>query len=92
MKTYPTSKDIEGVEVRREIIIGIQEVLKNNIIKDLSLQSFDLDLTTDKQWFPLKNLVKLFSYIEAKNGTTVLQKIGTKVDQNTKWSTMRQNS
>lgn len=87
MKTYPTRKDIKGVEVRREVIIGIQEVLKNNIIqyKDLSVQSFDLDLTTDKQWFPLKNLVRLFSYIEEKNGAIILQKIGAEVAKNAKW-------
>jgi hypothetical protein len=87
MQIFPTKKDIEGVEVRREVIVGIQEVLKNSIIqyRNLSLQSFDLDLANDKQWFPLKNLLKFFSYVEENSGAIVLQKIGAEVAKNAKW-------
>ena len=81
MKQFPVKQDIEGVEVRREVIMGIQAVLDSNIIKHkgISTKDFDLDLEEDKSWYPLKNLIDLFDHLATHGGPSVLQRVGEEV-------------
>lgn len=90
----PLKKSIEGVEVRKEVIVGIQEVLNQKSIqlKNLSLKSFGLDLEENKAWYPLENLLKLFTYIEKNCSPSILQRIGAEVAKKAKWPDTTQNA
>jgi hypothetical protein len=87
MSYQPVKKNIEGVEVRGEVIIGIKEVLENSTYrsKGISLKPFNLDTAKPNQWYPLKNLVDFFTYIEESNNSVILQKIGAEVANKALW-------
>lgn len=87
MKVLPLKKNIEEVEVRGEVIIGIKEVLNSTLgkTKGISLKSFNLDTAKPNEWYPLKNLIDFFTSIEKSNGSMILQKIGIEVANSAVW-------
>lgn len=87
MSYQPAKKNIEEVEVRGEVIVGIKEVLENSEYrsKGLSLKPFNLDTAKPNRWYPLKNLVDFFTYLEDSNNSVILQKIGAEVANKALW-------
>lgn len=80
--TYPQKKDLAGVEVRKEVLIGIQAIADQMKINQFQLSKDNLE----KEWSPLQDLIDYFNLIEGLiNGASLLQKIGAEVAKNAKW-------
>jgi len=50
---HPQKKDIDGVEVRREVLVGIQAIANMMKIDQFQLSQSSLE----SEWSPLKDLV-----------------------------------